>query len=254
VGQDAETVSSRVVIEPGSSPLYVVLSSFVPTIWRFEGAISRVRRAVLVGMTPHGVTGIASDRVVLRTLPGAVCFENFDDTHSAAGVAAREFVEGALGRTVDVFAAAYAIGTLSLPSGSTAATATPAAPPGFDPNIYSRGIRFTPGGVVDIDPAAVVPTGLAQAYDVLPAEMGLAQLVASGALVATSEGGFPDHYLIAEPIPRFPAGLYGSEAVWFVLGGGVPLPAGNPGHSCVVSEETGLPIVNAQFCDASSSA
>jgi hypothetical protein len=110
------------------------------------------------------------------------------------------------------------------------------------------GIRFSQGGLVDIDPTTVVPPGLAEAYEVFPAEMGLAQLVASGALVATGDGGFPDQYRIAQPIPRFPAGLTGSHAVVFVLERGVPLPAGDAGHSCVLSEKTGLPLVNADIC------
>lgn len=49
---------------------------------------------------------------------------------------------------------------------------------------------------------------------------------------------------IVKPIKRFPAGLNGSHAVVFVLAKGVPMPAGSPGHSCVISEETGAAAGN----------
>lgn len=38
---------------------------------------------------------------------------------------------------------------------------------------------------------------------------------------------------------RFPAGLAGAHSVKFLLLRGVPKPDGNPGHSTVISEETG---------------
>jgi hypothetical protein len=85
---------------------------------------------------------------------------------------------------------------------------------------------------------------------VLPQGFGLAQLVASGALEARRDR----YFYIARPIPRFPAGLYGAHSVTFVLGTGVPMPAGTPGHSCVVSEATGRPLANEMICSLSSPA
>jgi len=48
--------------------------------------------------------------------------------------------------------------------------------------------------------------------------------------------------------------LYGAHSVTFVLGTGVPMPAGTPGHSCVVSEATGRPLANEMICSLSSPA
>jgi hypothetical protein len=111
-----------------------------------------------------------------------------------------------------------------------------------------RGLWFSPGGVVDIDPALVISSTPAERYDVLPQGFGLAQLVATGDIELRGSA-FPfGEYYIARPIPRFPAGLYGAHLVQFILGRGVPLPAGSPGHSCVISEETGLPIANDVIC------
>jgi hypothetical protein len=60
---------------------------------------------------------------------------------------------------------------------------------------------------------------------------------------------FDTAFRIARPIPRFAAGLYGARLVRFVLARGVPMPAGSPGHSCVISEATGRPIENGSICD-----
>ena len=94
--------------------------------------------------------------------------------------------------------------------------------------------------------AAVVPP--AEPYVVLPEAFGLAQLTASGDLQFRGDPNFLPIFYIARPIPRFPAGLYGAEAASFILGRGVPMPAGDPGHSCVISEATGLPLVNEFLC------
>jgi hypothetical protein len=95
----------------------------------------------------------------------------------------------------------------------------------------------------------VVALAPAESYEVLPQGFGLAQLVATGALEHFGSDFFFDSYFyIARAIPRFPAGLNGAHAVVFVLGTGVPLPAGSPGHSCVLSEETGLPQANEFLC------
>jgi hypothetical protein len=62
-GQDEVTTTARVLVEAGGEPLYVVLSAG-PSIWRFEGATSRVARVVLLGGGRQGVIGIAPERVV----------------------------------------------------------------------------------------------------------------------------------------------------------------------------------------------
>ena len=254
-GQDETTTTSRVVIEPGATPLYLVLSSFKAMIWRFEGATSRVHQVVLVGVREQGVTGLPAARVVSRTktvgsLTDAVCFAPFYDTQSVEGVVARGVVQRGLSRAIDTFAASYDVGTLRLPIGTVEADVVSPnhAPAGLDPSIYAGALRFSPGGIIDINPAQVVSPHAAEVYEVLPEHMGLAQLVGSGALEAHAGSFFGGDFFILRAIPRFPAGLAGSLAVRFVLGRGVPVPAGDPGHSCVVSEATGLPILNAQLC------
>jgi hypothetical protein len=94
--------------------------------------------------------------------------------------------------------------------------------------------RFNPGGIFQIDASEVVSDTKVETYQVLPQEAGLIQLIHEGALVADGSQSFQ----IVKKI-RYPAGLYGAHRVKFVLRKGVPQPDGNPGHSCVFSEELG---------------
>jgi hypothetical protein len=101
--------------------------------------------------------------------------------------------------------------------------------------------RFYPDGVVEIDPAAVVASDKAERYGVLPSQAGLLQLVSAGALTKSNNGEFHIRQKI-----RFPAGLAGAHSARFLLLRGVPVPDGNPGHSCVISEETGQPVAGSR--------
>lgn len=247
-GQDGVTDTARVVIEPGTTPLYVVLSAFESMIWRFEGETSRVARVVLASSAAQGATGLSAD--VVTDFSGVDCIRAFTDVQSPEGVAARRVVEIALGRPADIVASSYGVGAVSLPSAMVEASiASLDVPPGFDMAIYQTlGQWFSPGGVIDIDPTRVIARAPAEAYEVLPQAFGLAQLVATGALQNRDFTFVGGYFYIARAIPRFPAGLHGAHSVTFVLGNGVPLPAGSPGHSCVIAEETGLPIEDNSIC------
>ena len=94
--------------------------------------------------------------------------------------------------------------------------------------------RFSPGGVTEIDPKTVVGSVPAASYEVLPQQAGLVQLLASGDLKQNSVG----EYIVRQKI-RFPAGLYGAHSVTFLVMKGTPYPDGDPGHSCVIVEESG---------------
>jgi hypothetical protein len=243
-GQDEVTQTARIVIESGDPPLYVILTSYEVMIWRFEGDVSRVRQVVLLGWSPHGVTGIATERVTDLTGTSDALSGYFDSTESPEGRALRNAVEGALGRPVDVMAGSYTVGTLSLPSVMVQPSPRPSGiPPAFDASAYQLGLWFNPGGIVDMEPALVVSSAVPEPYEILPEGFGLAQLVAAGGLEQRN-----DYFYIARSVARFPAGLYGAHAVTFVLGTGVPMPAGSPGHSCVLSEETGLPVGEDSIC------
>ena len=89
--------------------------------------------------------------------------------------------------------------------------------------------------MIDIDPGKVVANVPVAGYEVLPSEAGLAQLVTSGALTQNNPGEY-----VVQRKTRLPAGLYGAHSVTFVVRKGAPYPEGDPGHSCVIVEATGV--------------
>lgn len=281
--RDVETMVVDIEIEAGDEPLYLVLSAFQNMVWRFSGATSRVEKVVLLAAdgaaAAHhqpvtmrdaerqavaaaevaagrrnpgsitlserpfaGVVGIPSDIIVTRN-PSA-CFSYFSDPESIQAARASAIIRGATGRAPDVIAARYSVGAVILPSGKAAEGAWAGrAPEGFDQAMWRVLLRFNPGGISRIDPAQVQSAVTVQSYDVLPQEAGLAQLIGAGQIIRLSEG-----LRIDKPIARFPAGLAGAHSVSFMLGAGVPMPAGDAGHSCVVAQDTGQAVVDGPIC------
>lgn len=244
VGQDKETETAEINIEDGDGQIYIAASSYTPMIWRVTGHVERISRFAASAGGGVGVVGVPKDKLVLvgkgECLP-RLRDGNIDVQPSFRGIAA------SLGKPVDGLFQAYTVPKVTLPSDAISPTA-------WDPNKESKkrpsmtfslgGLkptdgdtlaslqRFSPGGVVVIDPATVIASGIAEKYQVLPQEAGLLQLLQDGSLSKRGRSG----YVIEKPIPRFPAGLAGSHSVRFFLADGVPRPAGNPGHSSVTAE------------------
>jgi hypothetical protein len=281
--RDVETMVVDIEIEAGDEPLYLVLSAFENMVWRFSGATSRVEKVVLLAadgtaaahhrpvtmrdaerlagaaarvaaghrnarpMAPSerpfaGVVGIPSDIIITRN-PSA-CFSYFSDPDSIQAARSSAIIRGATGRAPDVIAARYSVGAVRLPSGkATEGAWAGRAPEGFDQAMWRELLRFNPGGISRIDPDQVQSAVTVQSYDVLPQEAGLAQLIGSGQIIRLSDG-----LRIDKPIARFPAGLAGAHSVSFMLGAGVPMPAGDAGHSCVVDQDTGQAVVDGPIC------
>ena len=141
-----------------------------------------------------------------------------------------------LGRAPDAMFGAYSASRIALPSGTiTKATRDSApTPAGFDPQVWQDALRFWPGGLVRVDPAAVVAKVRVAPYQVLPSQMGLAQLVDTGA--AVNQGS--DRFRIVRPIAHMPPSMGGSHSATLVFARGVPVPPGDPVHSCIVHEDT----------------
>ena len=135
---------------------------------------------------------------------------------------------------------AYSITAVRLPSAIAATSNRNDArtPKGFDGGTWREARRYIPAGIFQIAAEEVRGRGISfQPYDILPGQAGLAQLAGSGELKRISNG-----YRIAKPIAHYPAGLHGAEMTNFLLARGVPEPAGDPGHSCVIDEATGQPL------------
>jgi Ca2+-binding EF-hand superfamily protein len=270
--QDIAINAGRVVVEPGTDPLYVVIASNAPTIWQFSGAVERVERVVMssVSNAPNsadpsrpalvGATGIANEKVSFFAKLN--CVRHFDVAPSSVSAQSVATIRAVTGKTPETVAAKYTVfgfrvpsgiiesvntefvksergkdvitiekpqGTF-MPSGSAGSLVVQAKPSRARDEMY----RFSPGGVIEIDPKTVVGSAPAVSYEVLPQQAGLVQLMASGALTQNSLG----EYIVREKM-RFPGGLYGARSVTFLVLNGTPYPDGDPGHSCVVMEETG---------------
>jgi Ca2+-binding EF-hand superfamily protein len=267
--QDVATETGQIIVEPGNEPLYLVVATFRPTIWRVSGAIERLERTVLAAHstgpgrgrpneTPlAGVTGLPAERVAF--VAGSGCIGYFTETPSTAAAKAGATVRREAGKDPAVLAGRYSAGTFLVPSGEIRTVGSRHDRPTIvirkssgslvvegggsvvietgERDVISELYRFNPAGIVDVDPAAVIARVPVMSYEVMPQQSGLLQLLQSGALGRNRSGEF----LIRQKI-RFPAELHGAHAVKFLLMRGVPKPDGDPGHSTVVSEETGEPV------------
>lgn len=248
--QDVVVHAGRVFVERGREPLYLVMATYNATIWQFSGAVERIERVVMTGSIAApkisnalqrplvGATGIAPERVSFLGRPD--CIEYFSEVPSSSSLQAIAAVRNAIGKEPDVVAFKYSVNSFTVPSGKIDMPGDELQQPLFTKKPVGSDrareamYRFFRGGVVEIDPKTVVASAPAAAYEVLPAQAGLAQLLETGALTQNSSR----EYIIRQKI-RFPPGLYGALSVTFLIMKGAPYPDGNPGHSCVVTEEAG---------------
>ena len=237
-GQDVETTVTYVDIEPGTEPLFIVLMSHSSMVWVFHGATHRVARAVLMtraiaNQPPAvGAVGLRSERV--STHPA--CYQYFRNVNDRQAHVASEALARTIGRPVDYLVGVDYASAVVLPSGTLTETRwnrNARAPQGYDERLWREALRFTPAGLIEINPAAVVGAR-AEPYRVYPNQFGLAQLVRSGYLAY--EGG--ETFRMLRALPRYPAELNGAHSVVFIQPGNVPAPQGSPGHSCVLNEAT----------------
>lgn len=283
-GPDEETNVTDVIIEPGQQPLVLVLTSHESMVWRLSGATRRVVQVQVssfaaeaqkrhkvgtaapgagksgrqardnLGSTGDGayvseqwsyagVTGIARDKVTIRH---AVCPGYFTKSSGPEFTAAREKIAETLGRAPDAMFGTYSPRQISLPSGKVtrARPETTVMPRGFDPTVWREAARYWPGGLVSVDPASVVAKARVAPYRVLPSQMGLAQLVGAGAVQRLTESKFR----VVKPIAHMPPSMGGAHSVKLILAKGVPMPPGDPVHSCIVYEDGSRPPSDAFVC------
>jgi hypothetical protein len=257
-GLDRETSFATLEIEEGDDPLYIVFNVYDPMVVRVTGATHRVERFVGGSLGGIGVVGLPKDVVDLTSL--AACgIPAAYEMESSKGIQAKAILAANLGKQARMIGS-YRLDKISLPSGESKTPAIDRGAagsltiqkgnrrfqmtedgvkeieaPGTMNALSARLLRYYPAGIASVMPQEVVTNGTAQTYDVLPQQAGLIQLVESGAMSVLRDGS----YSIDKPIARFPAGLNGGHAVKFVLRRGVPMPAGSPGHSSVLIEETG---------------
>lgn len=266
-GDEAVVTTANIKIEPGTEPLYVVLSSSTPMIWQFSGSTDRIAHAVAgtsrygrilrdqITMDPRvGVTGLPADRVFIPTAGN--CMLRFTKAGNRQSQSAATALENVLGRAPDIVTGRRKISTVQLPSsvfskvpdyGNTVAVPQdgPTAP------IWRKLLRLVPGGLVRIKPESVVARATAKTYTVLPKEAGLAQLVDAGALQAVppdqsvSPGGtqfIPDRPITPINPPNGPARINTFFPREFVILKKITFPAGLTGrHAAQFVLKRGVP-------------
>ncbi len=257
-GLDNETSFATLEIEEGKEPLFIVANVFDAMVLRVTGATERVERFVGGSRKGMGVIGLPAKVVDLKSLSDC-SFPTAYKANTSQWIKTRALLTAGLGREARMVGS-YKLGQLYLPSGRSEKPAASKnadggliiqkgnkrfrmTEKGFEeivtPRTYSALEadlrRYYPDGIESVSPEDIVTNGKAEAYDVLPQQAGLVQLMRSGALSRLSDGA----YSIDKPIARFPAGLNGGHSVKFVLRRGVPMPEGKPGHSSVLIEETG---------------
>lgn len=121
-GQDRVTETSRLVIEPGDAPLYIIASSQRPNIWRFSGQVDRITRLVVFPQggdrnVPNvGVIGLPTSKITY--LQNFACFRYFDNPNAGAGRQAKAIIENILKRPIDRIVSSYRLPLAMLPSGN----------------------------------------------------------------------------------------------------------------------------------------
>ncbi|MEZ0259656.1 MAG: hypothetical protein ACAH80_01515 [Alphaproteobacteria bacterium] len=245
-GQDDTTTVVRVNISKGEDSLHIVAASGKPVIWQVTGETSRVSVFVAAGPATRaektvkaGVTGLDAAKIVFVKLRDCIPVAS-QDPNSVEGIQAVAAVKAMAGR--DVSSAGHAVAAQAFdvaPPVTSGKTETPKGE-GYDPALWALVLAQNPGGIADLKGAPIVTGAKAEAYTVLPQEAGLAQLVKEGKIVKQPEPA--GDYKIVKEIPRYPSGLTGAHAVRFILGKGIKPPAGDPGHSCVMLEETEQPL------------
>lgn len=125
--QDIAINAGRVMVEPGTEPLYVVIASNAPTIWQFSGAVERVERVVMssVRNTPNsadpnrpalvGASGIAQEKVSFFAKLN--CVRYFDVAPSSVSAQSVATIRAITGKTPETVAAKYSVFGFRVPSG-----------------------------------------------------------------------------------------------------------------------------------------
>lgn len=273
-GDDQEVSVAHLQIEEGSEPLEIYVTISDASILHVTGARERVKRLVATSRqgagarkVPRiGVVGLPKERVAF--LAKSDCLPDFSNGSEASSAGVVGSLTELVGKAPDVTIGVYGIGKLSLPSGHNDGAAQlpkrrilPVASEGQAK--WKEMLRFAPAGLANFTADEVVAPLHVAPYAVLPQEAGMAQLMDEGAIVAVGRNtvrqyggttvvgdakviGMEPDAIYFEPRGlrivkkiTMPAGLNGAHSAAFVLGKGVPVPDGDPGHSCVISEETG---------------
>lgn len=242
--QEEATTALDVRISPGFKPIYLVVAGSRNSIMRFKGWTRRIKQLVVVTRQPYpvGVTGLPRSKILFAqdcginpsnlyggTTPLGI--SNFGQS-SGGPVPPGDMVAAAALAAPDVIGGGYNPAVLTIGSGSVGATIYAAHDEDGGLPEWQRGYaRFNPAGVYAVDRNSLVAPVASEPYEQLPGWIGLAQLVRDGKLERIDS----DNFRVLAPI-HIPAGLYGAEAVTFVVPRDQPDPSGDLGHGKIIRQ------------------
>lgn len=245
--EDNEVDYSRLYVEPGERPIYLVAASYEAMIWEFDGAVDRIEHFAVASSHASGnavgVIGLTEDQVALQT--DNKCVKRLKGGDEVRDAHAKLPIADVLGRPADRIVGNHRTEILSLPSGEATHRGQPYMRVfGERPETVARATwesftRFNAGGVARLDPAKVIATHPALSYSVMPQEAGLVQLEHEGKIKRVGGSLVGGTYVLLKPIGRWPAGLAGAHSVQFIVPRHIPVPIGDSGHSGVYAEATG---------------
>ncbi len=245
-GQDTVTTSARIRIADGAGQLYIIAVAATPVIWQVQGNASRVSHLILIGplsrtgKTMAGATGVDPGKVSFVHGRGCMPLNSYEAS-STEWLQAKADAKSLTGKEAQQSISADTGSIFNVSSGSAALEAAnreTKAPEGYDTETWNRLLVSEPGGIATFGDTKIVSDASAEAYQVLPREAGLANLIAQGKL-KREQAPSGERFWIVKDILRYPGDLSGAHTVRFVLAKGVKLPAGELNHSCVISGETG---------------
>jgi len=204
--QDADTGVISIEVPPNLGPIYLLVSSYEPTIWNITGATDQITQMAVLGSVDEagrvsaGVTGIDKGRIVFanRTCISQDAWRPTRQGQINPAVITQ--LEMMLDRQPSVVSAAKSLGSQKISDEGFLGIRLQAFQPvrdGFDEAIWAEALRFKPYGIIDIDDKAVVSPVSAGRYDVMPEWFGISQLVKAGVLKpAAAESSKPRHEVI----------------------------------------------------------
>jgi Ca2+-binding EF-hand superfamily protein len=271
--EDRLTSLTTVEIAPGREPLYLALTSDGAMIWDIVGTTERIAGIVAHAETAAdtgddgqaqrqvassgdesqrgkplvGVIGVPREMIRFTAHRGCLVPTIEEGTQENAALL--------LGRAADEIAGEASAATFRVPAvrhfpDRIVRNAIRLQTKGRGETLWREVQEEYPAGIAQIDAESVISAHPVKRYTVLPGRAGLAELVDAGALtIAGVSRGFrldgdepipfttPDEFRIVEKI-RLPADASGT----FILPRGTPIPEGDLGRACVLSETDMKPM------------
>ena len=236
-GYNTATYTAHLTIEEGKKPIYIIATTYQPMLWVVDGATERVKSFVAQPARSKDSAGVAVAGLPEKHISfiHASCFPRSYKPTSKEAVLFKGKVNAQLGQEPTHIIGQYKFQHHAIPSGTLLTPSKPISRNSNTEDLWSHKKYSINNNVVSVPIKDIVAPRPVEKYKVLPGHAGLQQLVASGHLKKL-EGR---SYHIVKPIAHFPARLTGAHSVDFILGKGLDIPDGSPGHSKVYSEDTG---------------